>query len=338
MAVRLRRQGYGKTLVLGFGGDVSFGGLIDQALPNSLPDGSLKALHAAQRQHPLLKRGMRTAEVWGDCVGELQASVTAISLISPLTTHGQRSPSSGISAKRVQRAHPLQVEALVDANIDFVTLANGHSMHYQEEGLGDTWEALEAAQIAHAGSGMDRQAALRPAVLTVMGRKLAYFALSAEGSGLPDAAGAEIWSAAERRTGIWHLELWDPLKRAEALRELRDAVGVEQPFLLGRALPAASPCRLALPPRLAASPCRSALPRPMLPARQPRPMLLSLDLHLCRRLCLRPLVPALLGVCRRRACIAALVVGHRVDLLGVQGSRRQGDRARGAAADACVCP
>ena len=49
------------------------------------------AARNARKRHPLLQRGMRTAEVWGDCVGDLQASVTALSLISPLTMHGQRS-------------------------------------------------------------------------------------------------------------------------------------------------------------------------------------------------------------------------------------------------------
>lgn len=226
MAARLIKQGVGKTLHLGFGGDVSLGGLIDQSLPNSIPDAqAAKEAKAAKQRHPLLQRGMRTAEVWGDCVGDLQAGVTAISLVSPFTMHGQRSRSAGGGAKRLtQRAHPLQVEALVDANIDFVTLANGHSMDYQEEGLLDTWAALDAASIAHAGSGEDRAAALRPAVLTATGRKIAYFALSAEGCGLRDAAGTEMWAAAYRRAGILHFDLWDTRMHDEALRELAGAI------------------------------------------------------------------------------------------------------------------
>ena len=50
------------------------------------------------------------------------------------------------------RGHLSNVEALLDANVDFVSLANGHSLDFREDGLFDTWEALDAAAIAHAGS------------------------------------------------------------------------------------------------------------------------------------------------------------------------------------------
>ena len=225
MAVRLRRQGLGKPLVVGFGGDLSLGGLIDQSLPQSLPDAAAKrALKAARRQHPLLQRGMRTTEVWGDCVGDLQADVMTISLTSPLTMHDQRSRAAGGGLKAgAKRAHPMQVEALLDANIDFVSLANGHSMDFREEGLVDTWEALDAARIMHAGSGVDRTSALRPALLRANGRRVACFSISAAGCGLRDAAGVEMWAAGEERAGIYHFELWDTRMHDEALREIRDA-------------------------------------------------------------------------------------------------------------------
>jgi hypothetical protein len=151
MAVRYRRQGLGKELRLGFGGDISFGGLIDQSLANSVPDpAAMRAMRLARTQHPLLKRGMRHAEVWGDCVGDLQTSVTALSLVSPFTLHAQRSRTNGGGLKgEAQRAHPLQVEALVDANVDFVSLANAHSMDFHEEGLLDTWEVPLYSRARH---------------------------------------------------------------------------------------------------------------------------------------------------------------------------------------------
>ena len=226
MAARLRKQGFGKQAHLGFAGDVSLGGLIDQSLPQSLPDpAAIDKARKARKEHPLLRRGMRTAEVWGDCVGDLQASIMALSLVSPLTMHSHRSFSGGGGLKReAQRAHPLQVESLVDANIDVVSLANGHSMDFHEEGLLDTWAALRTARVAHAGSGANREAAFRPVVLTAFGRKLAYLAVSAAGCGLRDAGGVEMWAAGERRTGIAHFDLWDVRMHDEALRELRDAV------------------------------------------------------------------------------------------------------------------
>ena len=227
MAARLRHQGIGKTLELGFAGDVSLGGIIDQLLPNSVPDASKrKAARQAKQQYPVLQRGMRTSEVWGDCVGDLQAGVMALSLVSPLTMHGQRAHrgESGHVRPLAQRAHPLQVEALVDANVDVVALANGHSMSFQEDGLVDTWAALDAARLKHTGTGEDRDAALRPSVLRATGRRLAYFSISAEGCGLQDAAGNDMWEAADRRTGLWHFELWDPRMHSAALLELRNAI------------------------------------------------------------------------------------------------------------------
>ena len=55
MAARYRKQGVGKKATLGFGGDVSLGGLIDQSLPNSLPDPkAISDARKARKRHPLL--------------------------------------------------------------------------------------------------------------------------------------------------------------------------------------------------------------------------------------------------------------------------------------------
>ena len=100
--------------------------------------------------------------------------------------HGQRSQrgrSTAHERAEAQRAHPLQIETLIDANIDFVSLANGHSMDFHEEGLLDTWGALRTARIAHAGTGASREAAYKPAIKEAFGRKVAYLSISAAGCG-----------------------------------------------------------------------------------------------------------------------------------------------------------
>ena len=223
MAARLRRQGLGRQVVLGFGGDVNLGGCIDQSLPNSVPDPSARAAVRRLRQnHPLLARGMRAPELWGDCIGDVgEPSITMVSLISPLTLNSQRSRASSGGMKSVSyRSHPLNVEALVDANVGVVSLANGHILDYREAGLFDTWEALDAAGIRHAGSGVDREDAFRPVIISTMGRKFAFFSISAAGCGLRDAAGQEMWAANERRAGIAHFDAWDESQREEFLQEL----------------------------------------------------------------------------------------------------------------------
>ena len=225
-AARLIKQGFGRDLTLCFGGDVDLGGSIDQCLPNSVPDATERATARQLRErHPLLQRGMRTTEVWGDAIGDMQGTITAVSLSSPFTLQMQRSRTAGEATKPKTRcSHPLNVEALVDANIDVVSLGNEHSMGFREDGLLDTWEALEAAGIAHTGSGVDKQRALRPAVITSVGRRVAFFSISAAGSGIRDVSGVELWAADESRPGIAHFELWDTSAHDDALAQIDESI------------------------------------------------------------------------------------------------------------------
>jgi poly-gamma-glutamate synthesis protein (capsule biosynthesis protein) len=226
MAARKVHRGLGTRLTIGFGGDVNLGGIIDQVLPDSVPDRDAEtAASRARRDHPLLQRGMRTAEVWGDCIGGLQTEVTLVSLTSPLTTHAHRARKAMGPGCAPRRTHPLNAEVLTDANIDCVALANDHAMDFQEEGLDDTCEALTALGIAHAGSGSNLAVALRPAILKAMGRKIAVFSVAASGCGLLDAAGQDMWAARAQRSGIALVQLPDGSSdHREMLLELRDRV------------------------------------------------------------------------------------------------------------------
>lgn len=233
MASRLIKRGLGRELCLGFGGDLSLGGCIDQCLPHSVDDPVAKELaDTLRRQHPLLKRGMRVSEVWGDCVGELQSDVTAISLVSPITLRGSRRSRGGSGATKgpPQRMHPQNAEALVGANIDYVALANKAILDFGEVGLHDSWAALDAATIAHSGSGANQNEAIRPALISSQGRTIAYFALSAVGSGMRDATGTDVWAAASRRSGIALFNVWDENTHAvvfEAYRAQLEALRAE---------------------------------------------------------------------------------------------------------------
>ena len=225
MAARYIHNGLGQRLTVAFGGDINLGGLTDQFLPQSLPDKHSEAAAARLRQqHPLLGRRMRTAEVWGNAVGTLQANLSVVSLSSPLTAspHRARSAGGGLIMD-ARRAHPLNLEVLADANVDCVTLATGHAMDYGEEGMLDTFGALEAASIVHAGAGRNQRAALRPALMKSRGRTVAVFSVSEVGCGLNDVAGRDMWAADERRSGIAHVRLGDETSRLASLLELRDA-------------------------------------------------------------------------------------------------------------------
>jgi len=62
-------------------------------------------------------------------------------------------------------APPQAVDALVDAGIDLVSLANNHVLDYGVEGLMDTLRHLRGNGIRHAGAGVDIDEALAPAII-----------------------------------------------------------------------------------------------------------------------------------------------------------------------------
>jgi poly-gamma-glutamate capsule biosynthesis protein CapA/YwtB (metallophosphatase superfamily) len=62
-------------------------------------------------------------------------------------------------------ALPEAGQALLDAGIQLVSLANNHSLDYDVQGLADTLRILDAHGIAHTGAGPDLAWALAPAVV-----------------------------------------------------------------------------------------------------------------------------------------------------------------------------
>ncbi len=100
---------------------------------------------------------------------------------------------------------PSAAAALTAAGFDVVSLANNHILDYGPPGLFETWAVLEAAGIAHAGTGLNRDEAHRHALLARDGMRIAVLAYS-------HTFPAEFWAQAER-PGTAH---------ADSLRLLRD--------------------------------------------------------------------------------------------------------------------
>jgi poly-gamma-glutamate capsule biosynthesis protein CapA/YwtB (metallophosphatase superfamily) len=63
------------------------------------------------------------------------------------------------------RADPVAIEVLEAAHIDACSLANNHTLDFEERGLLDTLRHLEEAGIRYAGAGRDVEEAARPALL-----------------------------------------------------------------------------------------------------------------------------------------------------------------------------
>jgi poly-gamma-glutamate capsule biosynthesis protein CapA/YwtB (metallophosphatase superfamily) len=65
------------------------------------------------------------------------------------------------------RAQPSAIETLRTARIEACSLANNHTLDFEEQGLLDTLEHLDAAGIRHAGAGRTQEEAVDPAILIV---------------------------------------------------------------------------------------------------------------------------------------------------------------------------
>lgn len=109
---------------------------------------------------------MRPEEPWGDVRPFLDASdLRIINLECAIT--GNEQPWTRTPKVFHFRTQPSAIETLRTARIDACSLANNHTLDFEEQGLLDTLEHLDAAGIRHAGAGRNREEATDPAILTV---------------------------------------------------------------------------------------------------------------------------------------------------------------------------
>jgi poly-gamma-glutamate synthesis protein (capsule biosynthesis protein) len=76
------------------------------------------------------------------------------------------------------RSDARNVEALQTASIDFVSLANNHSLDYGYFALRDMLEILDHAGIRHAGAGQNTAEACQPVYMDVRGMRVAFLAFT----------------------------------------------------------------------------------------------------------------------------------------------------------------
>src|ERR687893_416194 len=121
---------------------------------------------------------VRPEEPWGDVLPLLDsADLRIINLECAITEH--KRPWSRTPKVFHFRADPSAVEVLRAAHVDCCSLANNHTLDFEERGLLDTLEHLKAAGIRYAGAGLDREEAARPALLTARADRTSRVALLA---------------------------------------------------------------------------------------------------------------------------------------------------------------
>jgi poly-gamma-glutamate synthesis protein (capsule biosynthesis protein) len=129
-----------------------------------------------------------------------QADLAMVNLENPLTR-----ATLPIASKQFNfKAEPESVEVLKQGGVDLVTLANNHTMDFQEAGLKETMATLDRAGILHMGAGRDIAEARRPEIIDVKGQRLAY--LSYWGN---------EYSAGENKAGI------SPILEANIAHDIR---------------------------------------------------------------------------------------------------------------------
>src|ERR687889_1472979 len=111
-------------------------------------------------------RTLRPEQPWGDVLPLLiSADLRIVNLECAITDYKQ--PWTRTPKVFHFRADPSALEVLRAARVDACSLANNHTLDFEEQGLLDTLEHLEAAGILHAGAGRNREEAADPAILTV---------------------------------------------------------------------------------------------------------------------------------------------------------------------------
>jgi poly-gamma-glutamate capsule biosynthesis protein CapA/YwtB (metallophosphatase superfamily) len=131
-----------------FGGDLMLGRLVGEAM---LREGAEYPLGAVA---PLL-RG---------------ADLAIVNLECAIAEAGER--WQGAPKAFYFRAPPQAGQAVADAGIKLVSLANNHILDYGAQGLFETLHSLDAHGIAHTGAGIDLGAARAPAIVEVDGVRI----------------------------------------------------------------------------------------------------------------------------------------------------------------------
>ncbi|KAE8362866.1 hypothetical protein BDV27DRAFT_13744 [Aspergillus caelatus] len=172
-----------KTYTLTFTGDVMLGRLIDQLLPTHLPNQPdwQTTINQILKTAPAL-RSYSHISPWGSALPFLlrpASDLNIINLETAVTTVDTPWPNKAFN----YRMHPCNLEVLKAGKIDYVSLANNHTLDFEVGGLQETVERVRGAGIGFAGVG-DRP--LEPAVL---GLKRGGFKEESGGSGSSSSGG-----------------------------------------------------------------------------------------------------------------------------------------------------
>ncbi len=139
---------------------------------------------------------------WGDTIEELRAADLTLINLECVIARGGR-PWSRWPKVFHFKAGPEAIESLLLAGVDGVSLANNHTLDFEEEALVEMLNLLDRNRIARAGAGRDIEEARRPALFETDGPRIAIVSFTNNEPG---------WAATEEGPGV----NWIPISLSES--------------------------------------------------------------------------------------------------------------------------
>ncbi len=134
---------------------------------------------------------------WGNTLSMLRkADLRLINLECVITRydeHWELSPKEFFF-----KADPLAIETLEAADIDYVSLANNHSLDFKRQGLLEMNELLDKNRVKHSGAGKNFKAASKPALIRKRGLKIGILSITDNEAG---------WAAGEITPGTYFIPI-----------------------------------------------------------------------------------------------------------------------------------
>ncbi len=149
------------------------------------------------------------------------ADITVANLEIPLTNHDTPHPTKGV----VFKANPNSVNAMVNAGIDVVSIANNHILDYMESGLIQTQDVLRESGIIFSGAGLNSQEAYLPAFKSVNGRTISFLA-SSDRTGQYNNYQPYL-NAGENKSGFAYMTPYYIRKQIESVKDISDLIVIE---------------------------------------------------------------------------------------------------------------
>ncbi|RMJ25132.1 Polyglutamate biosynthesis protein [Aspergillus sp. HF37] len=158
-----------RAFTLTFVGDVMLGRLVDQLWPQHVDNArEQRIITTFIERHPYLA-SYTHRDPWGSALRLFHASdLNLINLETAATTTNTPWPNKTFN----YRMHPANtLAALKEADIDYVCLANNHTLDFGTDGLVETIWTLKEGKVPFAGAGETTDESRRPAVLSLPSQK-----------------------------------------------------------------------------------------------------------------------------------------------------------------------